>query len=348
MPPARKNAPKKSPGEKSPAQKSPDEVVSQAAVRQWGAFTGGQARKAGLSPRQIEHRVRTSRWHRQTRDVFVLAGTRNTWQQRAMIACLAGPSGTVVSHLTAAAVYGLARAPEEPQVTIPRDGSGNRIKGARVRRADLGAGAKAVKDRLPCTSPVQTVIDCAEVLGGEELCDLVDSALCRKLMQPSRLIRAAEAAWRSARRARRAALGRLLEALDVWRSGAPPGSPPEVKLQRRLKEWRFPAAQRQVEVYDKDGRLLARADLGIVEWKVLLEYESDEYHGPRCWVADGERMDRVEAETGWRMVSVSTGLTSGRRAATSETGWRNFARPRLSRAPWRPDYRPRTLHDGAG
>ncbi len=148
------------------------------------------------------------------------------------------------------------------------------------------------------------MIDCAELLDQEALCDLVDSALCRKLMQPSRLIRAAEAAWPSARKARRAGLGRLLQALEVWRSGAPPGSPPEAKLQRRLKEWGFPPAQRQVEVYGKDGRFLARADLGIVEWKVLLEYDSDENHAPRCWVADDERLDRVEEETGWRMVPV--------------------------------------------
>jgi hypothetical protein len=221
-----------------------------------------------------------------------------------MVACLAGPAKTVASHMTAAAVYGLAKAPKEPQITIPRKANGERIRGAMLWRADLRPGDKAVKDRIPCTSPVRTVIDCAELLDYEALCDLVDSALCRKLMQPSRLIRGAEAAWLASRGSRRAAIGRLLEALDVWRSGARPGSPPEVKLQRRLREWGFPAAQRQVEVYGKDGRLLARADLGIVEWKVFLEYDSDEHHGPRFWIADGERLDRVEAETGWRMVSV--------------------------------------------
>ena len=221
-----------------------------------------------------------------------------------MVACLAGPPGTVVSHLTAAAAYGLSRAPKEPQVTIPRKANGARITGARVRRADLRSNEKAVKDRLPCTSAVQTVIDCSELLDQEALCEMVDSALCRKLMQPSRLIRAAEAAWRSARKARRAGLGRLLEALEVWRSGAPPGSPPEAKLQRRLKEWGFPPAQRQVEVYGKDGRFIGRADLGIVEWKALLEYDSDEHHGPRFWVADDERLDQIEEETGWRVVPV--------------------------------------------
>jgi hypothetical protein len=299
MPPKRNN-----PSHSAPAAKTPDELVSEHAARQWSAFTGTQAREAGLSYRQIDYRVRTKRWKRAARNVFVLAGTQATWQQQAMVACLSGPSGTVVSHLTAAAVYGLRKAPDAPQVTVPTDANGERIKGVRIRRAEVTSSDRAVKDRLPCTAPVRTVVDCAEVLDFDEICDLVDSALCRKLMQPSRLIRAAEEAWRSARGARRAGLARLVEALDVWRAGAPPGSPPEAKLQRRLKEWGFPPAQRQVEVYAPDGRFLARADLGIVEWKVLLEYDSDEYHGPRCWIADGERVDAVEEETGWRMVAV--------------------------------------------
>ena len=37
---------------------------------------------------------------------------------------------------------------------------------------------------------------------------------------------------------------------------------------------------------------------------MLLEYDSDEHHGRRGWVADGERANRVRAETGYRMVSV--------------------------------------------
>jgi hypothetical protein len=285
-------------------QPNPDERVGALGARQWGAVSGAQARGAGLSQDQIDYRVHVRRWRRSNRDVYVLAGTPASWQQRAMLACLAGPAGTVVSHLTAAALFGLVKAPAEPDVTIPSEASGRRLRSVNVHRGQLRPGERAAKDRIPCTAPVRTVLDCAEVLEGEALCDLVDSALCRKLMQPSRLIRAAETARRGSRGARRAGLGRLLEALEVWRSGAPPGSPPEAKLQRRLQEWGFPPVQRQVEVYDKDGRLLARADLGIVEWKVLLEYDSDEHHGPRCWIADGERVDRVEEETGWRMVSV--------------------------------------------
>lgn len=304
MPPARKNATEGDPTRKEQGRRNPDEALGRSAARQWGALTGEQARKAGLSKRQIDYRIRVKRWRRVARDVFVLAGTRNTWEQQAMVASLSGPPGTVTSHLTAAAVYGLAKAPKEPQVTIPVNGSGQRIKGCRIRKADLRPAEKAVKDWLPCTTPVRTVVDCSELLDGEGVCEMVDSALCRKLMQPSKLIRAAEEALPGARGARRAGVLRLLEALVVWRAGAPPGSPPEAKLQRRLKEWGFPAATRQVEVFGKDGRFIARADVGIVEWKVLLEYDSDERHGPRFWIADDTRVDDIEAETGYRVVPV--------------------------------------------
>ena len=89
----------------------------------------------------------------------------------------------------------------------------------------------------------------------------------------------------------------------MWRSGAPAGSPPEARLQRKLIEWGFPRAERQVEVYDEEGKLVARADVGIRELRVLFEYDSDEHHGPRCWLADDERKDRIQA-LGWTVIVV--------------------------------------------
>lgn len=63
----------------SPEKKSPDERADGTAARQWGALGGTQARKAGLTQRQIDYRVAVKRWRRPTRDVYVLAGTRDTW-----------------------------------------------------------------------------------------------------------------------------------------------------------------------------------------------------------------------------------------------------------------------------
>ncbi len=110
-------------------------------------------------------------------------------------------------------------------------------------------------------------------------------------------------AWAGARGRRRGRLAGLERALDVWRSGAPAGSPPEARLQRNLIEWGFPRAERQVEVYDEDGKFVARADVGLRELRVLFEYDGDEHHGPRCWIADDERKERLE-KLGWTVMSL--------------------------------------------
>jgi hypothetical protein len=274
------------------------------AARQWSALARAQALKAGLTVNQIAYRVRIGLWRQPVRGVYVVAGAPNRPEQKVMVACLAAPAGTVASHLSAVALHGLGRFPEVPQVTVPPTASG-RFKGAKTSRAALGAGERCIRRGIPCTSPVRTVVDSAAagLLDDEALCDLVDSALCKKLMQPSRLTGASGRAWAAARAHRRRHLERLERALDVWRSGAPAGSPPEARLQRKLIEWGYARAERQIEVYDEAGRFVARADVGLRELKVLFEYDSDEHHGPRFWLADDERADRIE-ELGWTVVPV--------------------------------------------
>lgn len=206
-----------------------EQQAAKTAARQWGVLTWAQALKVGLTPDQVAYRVKTGRGRQVAHGVYVVAGAPHRWEQTAMIACLAGPSGTVVSHLTAAACFGLAKPPAIAQVTVPLTASG-RFRGAEIRRVSLGPGERCIRWKLPCTSPTRTVIDCAALLDDEALCELVDAALCKKLMQPSRLIRASGRALAAARGAQqRTALDRLERALDVWRSGAPAGSPPEAR-----------------------------------------------------------------------------------------------------------------------
>ncbi len=281
-----------------------DREAMRIAARQWGALTTEQALKAGLTRTQIMYRVRTGQWRQVARGVYVVAGAPDRREQKAIIACLAGPDGTVASHLTAAALFGLVKFPDVPHITIPPDASG-RFKGAAIFRGTFRGGETCTRWRIRCTSPIRTAIDCAAagLLDDEALCDLIDSALCKKLTQPSRLVWTSGQAWSSARGLRRGRLERLERGLDVWRSGAPAGSPPEARLQRRLIEWGFPRAERQVEVYDQDGKFVARADVGIRELKVLFEYDSDEHHGPRFWLADDARKERLE-ELGWTVIVI--------------------------------------------
>jgi hypothetical protein len=289
---------------KRAAVRAADKKAARVAARQWGALTRQQALDAGLTRNQIAYRVQTGQWSQPARSVFVVAGVPVSWEQQLMIACLAGPPHTAASHLSAAALFGLAKPPEVPQVTIPRRASG-RFKGSDTYRGPVGSAETCIRRQIRCTKPTRTVVDCAAagLVEGEALWDLVDSALCRKLMQPSRIVGASGRAWEASRGARRLGLEQLERALDVWRSGAPAGSAPEARLQRKLIEWGFPRAERQVEIFDDNGKFVARADVGIRELKILFEYDSDEHHGPRFWLADDARRERIE-ELGWTVVVV--------------------------------------------
>jgi hypothetical protein len=289
---------------KRDAIRAADKRAAEIAARQWGVVTRQQALDTGLTRNQIAYRMQTGQWSQPARGVFVVAGVPRSWEQKLMVACLAGPPDTAVSHLSAAALFGLAKAPDVPQVTIPLRASG-RFKGSDTFRGPVGSAETCVHRRIRCTKPTRIIVDCAaaSLVEGEALWDLVDSALCKKLMQPSQLVRASGIAWEASRGARRQGLENLERTLDVWRSGAPAGSPPEARLQRKLIEWGFPRAERQVEVFDEDGKFVARADVGIRELKILFEYDSDEHHGPRFWLADDARRERIE-ELGWTVVIV--------------------------------------------
>src|SRR6266508_4017047 len=93
---------------------TPDQRADRAAARQYSLITRWQALACGLSARQINRRVACGRWIAVAPGVYRVPSAPVTWQQRALAACLAGPPGTVASHLTAAAIHELADAPATP------------------------------------------------------------------------------------------------------------------------------------------------------------------------------------------------------------------------------------------
>ncbi|MGH8973517.1 MAG: hypothetical protein ACRD0C_09985 [Acidimicrobiia bacterium] len=103
--------------------RTPDQLADDLAARQYGAISRHQASEVGLTRHQIAGRLACGRWHRAARGVFVVAAVPGTWQQQVAVACLAGPDGTVASHLTTAALLGLVDPPEVPHVTVPSSSS---------------------------------------------------------------------------------------------------------------------------------------------------------------------------------------------------------------------------------
>jgi hypothetical protein len=292
----------KEPVPDEPASPGPDQLVDQTASGRWGVIARREALEAGLTEKQIEGRLASGRWTLAVSGVYLVTGAPRLWQQPVMVAYLAGPDGTVVSHLTAAALLGFHDPPPVPHVTVPRSASGRLGTAAVVHRSRTPIDPRDVwrVGPLSCTAPARTLVDCAAILGHDALCELVDVALCRELANPA-AVRAA--AGRVGRRPGRKGLPLIEQVLEVWDAGPRPGSPAEMRLLRRLVQWGFPTPERQIKVRDARGRVVGRVDLGWKALKIGFEYDGAEFHGARRAEFDARRQERIEA-LGWRIERV--------------------------------------------
>ena len=82
-----------------------DAEVAPIFARQHGLITRAQA---GHDHVLIRHRLAIGRWLRVAPGVYRLAGVPVTWKQRALAACLDAGSAAVISHRSAAVLFGVS------------------------------------------------------------------------------------------------------------------------------------------------------------------------------------------------------------------------------------------------
>ncbi len=265
-----------------------DDRLSTIAGPQGGAIANRQLRASGLTAKEVKGLLRR-RVLRTTpaRGVYRVAGSERTRKQDVWVALLAGPEGTLASHLSAAALRGLAAAPAVPQVTVPRWANG-KFGGAVVHHATVGPLDQGRYEGIEATTVERTIVDCAAVLGQAALNSLVDAAIGKRLCS----YRLVMEAWRRAGRVRGGAL--LESALAPYSGGAEPGSVKAAHVLRRIFDWGLPMPLCEHEIRDTHGEFVARVDFIWLPWWLILEYDGDEYHGPRRWAVD----DGVQAALG--------------------------------------------------
>jgi len=277
---------------------SPEQRVDRVFARQHGIATLADALRAGMTPSQIRHRVRSQRWEQVGRGVVRLSGSRVTPHQRIMAAVLAGPPGTVASHLTAAWLFGGVQHLSSVHVTVPRAASARRV-GAVVHRADLSSGDRTSMANVPCTSGARTALDCAQVLSSTALSAVVDALIFDGFTSADRIHRALALDKAPGRPGE----GRLKEVLRLWSDPIAPGSPAEIRLLRRLAQWDLPMPVTQHPVRDVTGKLLGKVDVAWPAVRVGLEYDGVKWHGPSRIERDEDRQAALEA-AGWRLERV--------------------------------------------
>lgn len=270
-----------------------ERTIDALAGSQHGLITFTQARSIGLGRGQVRSRAATGRWHRVGVGVYRLAGAPESWQQRALAACLGGAGGAVASHLTAAALARLCLPPPVPHITVAtgRSATSSLAVVHRARRVPV----ETVLQGVPCTDVGRTLVDCASILGPVRLAHLVDEAFHQRLVT----VREVEWMLDATRRAPgRAGEVRLREALEPWRSEIAAGSPAEHRLRAMVVQWGYPEPELQVPVRAADGTVPGRIDCGWSPVRVGIEYDSERHHGESAWASDLARQRAIEAE-GW-------------------------------------------------
>jgi hypothetical protein len=108
--------------------------------------------------------------------VYAVGYTVLTVRGRWLAAVLACGPGAVLSHVSAAALWGLRPSSAAVvDVTVPGTGARKR-NGLRIHRARDLTGQTDTRDGIPVTTPARTVLDLAETLQRRPLERLLDQA----------------------------------------------------------------------------------------------------------------------------------------------------------------------------
>jgi hypothetical protein len=131
------------------------------ASRQYGVVSRGQLLEIGLTPKMIRRRLEAGRLHVLHRGVYAVGHTRIPQEGRWLAAVLACGEGAVLSHRSAAALWGIRPYSGAIEVTARHAHRRGRLLVA--RRSPLDPSERTEHRAVPCTTPERTLIDFATV-----------------------------------------------------------------------------------------------------------------------------------------------------------------------------------------
>ncbi len=256
-------------------------------------FTRAEALAAGLTPKQL----RSSRLRRLLHGVYVSADLVLTALVWARAALLVAPSGAVISHHTALALWGLD-VPSDGRVHVStRTGWDSEHLQIASHRRQASIAARE-RHGLLVTSPERTFVDLAGKLSWPWLVVVGDWLIEQRFTTYRGLVDYAEERHLGGvRKARRA--------LRWVREGAE--SPRESWVRLLIVMSRLPEPERQVRVFDAHGCFIARVDLAYAVWKVAIEYDGYWHErSARQRQRDRDRREQLE-RLGWTVVVIYDG-----------------------------------------
>ena len=259
-------------------------------------FTRAEAMAAGLTAWQL----RGKDWARIFRNVYVSREVPRTVAVRARAAMRLAPAGTVVSHQTAALLWGGT----VPDTSVIHVKIGYRktfdVDGVRAHRS-CRPHTGTRRHGVAVTTPEQTIMDLATDLDLVQLVVLGDRLVKRKVTTAAKLVDAADS-WDGyhAALARRAA-GLVRPGVD---------SPPESRLRLLIVLAGLPEPTVNHIIRNPEtGDWARRFELAYEDLLLAIEYEGRHHRGDDdVWADDIDRREDLDRRS-WRVVQViSDGL----------------------------------------
>ncbi|MGY1682710.1 DUF559 domain-containing protein [Geodermatophilus sp. SYSU D01176] len=241
-----------------------------------------------------------------SRDTYVPRAVAGVFDARVEAVLLTAPERAVISHTSAAGLWGVAipLQREDPRIHLTvATGSSVRDRRDRVvHRTPLIDDDVTTRDGVPVTTPERTWRDLAAVLEPAALLAVTDQLLARWCGRPdlgTQLIR--RSTGRGSARAR--------AVLPVADPRA--GSPMESVLRWILHEAGLPTPDLQYVVRDAAGGFLGRADLAWPGHRVIVEFDGDVHRERDVFVGDLRRQNRLIA-AGWTVLRFTSADVLGR------------------------------------
>lgn len=275
--------------------------VERWAKAQFGLVSRGQLIAAGLGRSSIAWKLNTGELQRTHELVFRLRGAPRTWESIAMEGLLVAGEASLLSHQTAAWLYGIDGIPRPVLIDVSVVGTAPRnLPGYRFHRSIQGPGPRWIKRGLPVTRVAKTLVDLAGELAPEALELALDSAQRQYRMLSSWL----DEYVKGLNRQGTPGLGTLLELLALRRDGAT-DSALEVRVLRALRRLGLKPVLR-FEVCESDGTFVMRLDFAWPGLKVALHVDGYRWHHQRER-ADRDARQRSRLQVlGWRTVTVTS------------------------------------------
>jgi very-short-patch-repair endonuclease len=265
------------------------------ATRQHGVVTRWQLASLGFGVKAIETALGEGRLSPVHEEVFAVGHTRVSQKGYWWAAVLAYGPDAVLSHQSAAALWGLRRRRSGPihvTATLGRQGV-RRRRGIWIHRCKLRVEETAVHEGIPATTVARTIFDLAEVAPYDEVKRAAEAADRRHLLRLRELEMVCVCG--RGRRALRPVRRLLLEL------GAPVEgrSPLEIRFAEFIREHRLPPLPQNVEVLGHE------VDALWPEAKLIVELDSWEFHGDRAAFERDRARDTKLLIAGYRTIRVT-------------------------------------------